>query len=270
MARELSPLSLVSLPRLSAQGAMVLAEMLRVAAAAEKRLPKGLSMAIAAVGGAQAALSLALQAQLSTQVPVADTRKADAEEDNAVGALHDFLSAWARLPGGVPQATQAQAVLRALFPSGLGFLRAEYAVEWAEVQRRIERLRSEGLDVVIGKLGGQPFVDYLLATHAAYGKALGITEKTGAPKSSDPQIAEALRELQAALRRYIIKAVAHVEADDPESESMVSRLLSPIAEYESRLAGASSGPKPDEPDAPDAPDANEPGPAAPVGPAGPR
>lgn len=250
MARELSPLSLVSLPRLSAPGALVLAEMLRVAAAAERRMPKGLAAAIAAVGGQQAALSLALQAQLAAQVPVADTRKADGEEDNSVGALHDFLAAWARLPASVPQATQAQEVLRALFPSGLGFLRSEYAVEWAEVQRRIERLRSEGLDAVLAKLGGQPFLDYLLSSHAAYGKALGITEKVSAARSPDPQIAEALRELQAALRRYIIKAVAHIEADDPESAELVARLLSPIDEYESRLAGSATAPKSDEPNAP--------------------
>lgn len=251
MARELSPLSLVSLPRLSAQGAQVLAEMLRVAAAAEKRLPKGLAMAIAAVGGQQQALSLALQAQLAMQVPAADTRKADAEEDNAVGAAHDFLAAWARLPESVPQAVAARQVLRVLFPSGLGFLRSEYAVEWAEVQRRIDRLKSEGLDTVLAKLGGQPFLDHLLATHAAYGKALGITEKSTTSSTADPQILDALRELQAALRRYIIKAVAHVEADDPESEALVTRLLSPIAEYESRLAGPKPGePAPADPAAP--------------------
>lgn len=56
-----------------------------------------------------------------------------------------------------------------------------------------------------------------------------------------------LRELQAALRVDVVKVVAHIDADDPESEALATRLLAPIAEYESRLACQNSAPGSDDP-----------------------
>lgn len=249
MARDLSPISLVALPRLSASGTVVLSKMIKVAAAEEKRLPKGIATALLAVEKRHGTLSAALQAQLAAAAAPPDTKAADGDEDNGVGAVYDFLSAWARLPEETyPQVAVAKRALATLFPTGTGFLRAEYAVEWAEVNRRIERMQKDGIDTQIGKLGGEPFVEHLLAVHAAYGKALGITEKSSEGRASDAGIADPLRELQAALRIYVVKVVAHIDADDPESEALAARLLAPIAEYESRLAGPNPAPGSEEPE----------------------
>ncbi|MDI1437683.1 hypothetical protein [Polyangium sorediatum] len=234
MSRSFSPTQLVALPRMTAVStARLLAELLETAS----REP-GLPIAIAADRNTLAVTHETLQVELGKRVfaegeasPVVAV--ADRVEDNAFGALSDWLLSFKRLPvERYPAAADAARVHDALFGQGLGFLRLRAADEWQEAETRIRILMEKGFDVVIANLGGKPFLDELIFAHTAYGEALGITK---ARPASDPHsLGKAQGEALDALRSYVLRVAAHVRENDPATAALAERLLAPLAVWKGR------------------------------------
>lgn len=246
MTREFSADSLVMLPKLNVDSGLALWQALRAGFMAEKKLPKFLQPAWQNVEDAGAELSRLAQQRLADnggKAPPAEKRKADGQVDNAVGALAQFLDAWARLPDTLPETQLAAAVRQALFPDGTGFLKLPFEQEWAQIDRRVALLKSEGLDKQIAKLGGTAFVVHLEEAHRAYGKALGLTAVPAA--SSGPVVlGDPLAMFSSALRTLVIKVTAYRDEEKPETVALSERLLRPLLGWTSLAARPSSATAP--------------------------
>jgi hypothetical protein len=245
MTREFSADNLVALPKLSTDSGLALWQAIRAAVSAEKKLPKFLQSSFTTVEQSGTALFAAAQAQLldsSTKHP-AEKRKADSVVDNAVGALDQFLAAWERLPSTVPEAQVAAATRHTLFPDGTAFLKLPFSEEWAQIERRLTLLKSQGLDKQIAKLGGTAFVSHLEEAHAAYGKALGLTTVPAA-LAEPVTVRSPLAALESALRTFVIKVTAYRDDEDPETLALSERLLRPLALWSSKASKADSSSEP--------------------------
>ncbi|MRG92790.1 hypothetical protein [Polyangium spumosum] len=235
-SRSFSPNQLVSLPRMTAVStARLLAELLETASR-ELMLPS----TIAADRNTLAASRETLQVELGKRVlaegeapPVVGV--ADRVEDNAFGALSDWLLSFKRLPPERhPEAAEAAKVYDALFGQGLAFLRLRAADEWQEAETRMRLLTEKGFDVVIENLGGKPFLDELAFAHTAYGEALGITKPRPTPEP--PGVRKAQGEALDALRSYVLRVAAHVREGEPQTAALAERLLAPLAQWRDRPA----------------------------------
>jgi hypothetical protein len=253
MARSFSANSLVRLPRLSARSAARLLQELLVAASDEKKLPAAIAADRDEMKAAHAELSAELNKRLAGEgEEPPQVRAADSVEDNAFGALFDWLSAWARLPG-APMAGEVEAILQAVFPRGLAFLAIRPSDEWQEAELRLNLLKEKGFDTTIVKLGGKPFLDELERAHKAYGEALGITTVKTSPEA--PALREARDAALDAVREYVLRVTAHVRKKDPQTTALAERLLAPLSVWKDRAARASG-----QPAAPDATPSAEPSP----------
>ena len=231
MARSFSATHLVTLPRLSALSAARLITQLVTAAGQEKKLPA----AIVATRDALVPVRDALEAELgkrtsgaSEETPV--VRAADMVEDNAFGALVDWLRSFARLPADRhPQATVAQEVINDVFKDGLEFLKSAPVNEWQEAEVRLGLLRDNGHRESIMKLGGKAFLDELDTAHDAYGKAVGTTVVK--PVVETPALREALDDARHELRAYVLAVTAQVSRKDPTTQALADRLLAPLIHW---------------------------------------
>jgi hypothetical protein len=213
-SRPISAYSLVTLPRLTAISTARLIEELLSAAKAEKKLPASIVPDRDDLTQAQDALNLELakrQTGEGEDTPV--VRTADTVEDNAFGALFDWLSAFARLPpSSHPESAEASTVLQSVFADGLAFLAVKPHDEWQEAEIRTRLLADKGYDKTIEKLGGKPFLDEVATAHKAYGVALGITAVKLAPES--PAIREARDTAIYLIRSYVLRVAALVRKSD--------------------------------------------------------
>jgi hypothetical protein len=153
----------------------------------------------------------------------------DRQLDAAWSAFHGWLSAWVKLPLDLAaaQREQAQGVLGDLFDEGLKFTQAAWRQEWTESEGRLERIAQKGHEAVVTQLGGEPILEVLRATHAAYGDMLGITKDR--PEAAIPPAVRAPHlALLAALRLYVLRVAGLADADDPASGKLVRKLLAPL------------------------------------------
>ncbi|UQA58679.1 hypothetical protein [Polyangium aurulentum] len=234
MSRSFSSDSLIALPNLTAiSTARLMRELLNVAAT-ENALPAAIADDRDALAAAHEVLLIELGKRLEGEgAQKALVRSADRVEDNAFGALSDFLLAFSRLPEDRhPEAAEAQAVHDALFPQGLGFLAIRPADEWQEAETRLRLIQEKGLGTTIAKLGGTPFLVELAAAHKAYGEALGITAVKPEPEA--PSVGGAREAALEALRSYVLRVAAHVKKGEPATAALAERLLEPLASYKSR------------------------------------
>ena len=176
-----------------------------------------------------------------------DRRKADMRTDNAWGIFLDRLEAYASLPvEHYPKAARARALIDAISPER-AWLKLMYEAQWAESDRRLEKIDSQGLAADVDALAGPEFLAEVRSAHKAYGLALGITK----PRVEVPEVnlAEPLRELARAIGRYGL-IVAGLVDDHPASLELVKKALRPIDEYResqarrSRAGAAGSPEKP--------------------------
>jgi hypothetical protein len=237
MARSYSHGSLVRLPRLTAvSAARLLRELISAAEAEKKKLPAVIASLRDALVAAYDPLEVELGKRVSgvgEEPPV--VAAADRVEDNAFGALYDWLSSIVRLPADRhPESAQAQAVLDGVFSGGLEFLKARPANEWQEAEVRLKLIADGGHKSAIEKLGGKPFLDELDVAHKAYGEALGITAAKAAPES--PAIREALEAAIDETRAYVIGVVAQIKKKDPETAALAERLLAPLTNWKESAA----------------------------------
>ena len=137
-------------------------------------------------------------------------RPTDLAADVSWGSLQRWLSAYAELPHDrYPKAAQAESLLAALFPTGLGFLTLEYGAQWAEAEQRVRRIQKDKLKPIIVALGGGDFLTEIERCHTAYGEMVGVT-KVKTAKSKLPDLRTERIKLQQALTAHAIQLVAMV------------------------------------------------------------
>ncbi|MEP7121723.1 MAG: hypothetical protein ABJE95_12465 [Byssovorax sp.] len=242
--RALSADTLIALPRLSGISAARLISELLTAAKAEKKLPPFIVPDRDELATTLEALQVELAKRVSGEGE--DTPRvaaADWIEDNAYGALFDFLSAWARLPADQhPESAAATEVLQSVFAGGLAFLAVRPHNEWQEAEIRNRLIAEKGHDATIERLGGKAFLAHLGVAHKAYGEALGITTVNTVVES--PAIRVARDAAVDVIRGYVLRVAALVRKSDPQSEALSQRLLAPIVNWRESPAKPGATPEP--------------------------
>lgn len=264
MARSFASVDLVTLPRLTAISAARLLQQLLTAANEEKKLAPGVAAARDDLAAVREKLSTELAKRVSGAGEVTPVvRAADILEDNAFGALVDWLRSFARLPADRhPEAGQVQQVLGDAFKDGLEFLKLAPVNEWQEAEVRRAILEDKGHLELIKKLGGKPFLDELDFAHEGYGEAVGATVVKPVPET--PAVRQMLDEAREELRAYVLAVSSQVKKKDPTSQATAARLLAPLIHWKDTPA------KPDDTAAPAGPaPAAAPAPSAAPVPAGP-
>ena len=174
-----------------------------------------------------------MNAQLQTawasmQPPQRETpRPIDTNYDGAWSALRERLAAVATLAIPEPElAERAERIVGLLFPTGADFRKLPYAKQWAEAEKRIALVASEGLRADIDRLAGAPFWSQVESLHQTYGEVLGITKpKDAVPPSAN--VLEALRTAQRTIGAYQIQLVAAAMHDET-FVAAATRALAPV------------------------------------------
>jgi hypothetical protein len=220
---------LIQLPRFDAAGALTLGKKLLRAASAEPKLPRAVKRALRDLEAREEALRAAVDARLAA-VGAADPARvaaADCNLDASWTALFDWLTGFSKLPGGAPEAAEAVALLRELYPDGLSFILLPYELEWGQSDVRLARIGREALGERIEKLGGQPFLAALGKAHREYGEVLGLPHREGKGGAA-AGLREALDAFTEALRVYALRVTAYVDVDEPETVKLSRALLKPL------------------------------------------
>lgn len=159
-------------------------------------------------------------------VTAESVRPFDVVLDRRWGALRSRLDGCAQL-GDDDHAPRAGKLNQVLFPTGLDFVKLAYADEWAESEKRLTLIKTDDLDGEIAELAGKKYLPALREAHAAYGIALGITDKKATTPDAT-RVLEPLRQLQAAIAAYARGVVGLVEEDDAKSVAAAQEQLEPI------------------------------------------
>ena len=164
--------------------------------------------------------------------PTSEKRAADKVLDGTWGALDMRLAAWNRLPAGAyPEVARATSVRGALFPDGLVFLTLAYTRQWAESQRRLDHIDTNGLAADIDTLCGPAFLGAVRAAHARYGVVLGITEAAPEPGEVPASVREPFIAFRTALTRYVQKLVGTLDDEDAAAVAAVKAALRPLDDH---------------------------------------
>lgn len=243
--RTFTALDLVRLPRLDANTAQSLGSAV-LAAAESVTLSEGPKEALAEVSIAvnaliEAASTHKLPAPIANDGP--SSRDADSKLDSAWVGTYDWLTGWARLPE-EPKAQVAAALRDRLFPDGLKFTRYSFTKEWAESNTRLSLINDSELEKSFETLGGSAFLETIRKTHKVYGDILGITKAQEEEAARATRIRDAMDRLVDALRGYVLQVSAMARKSDPASQTLVDKLLAPIANWQSPPVGKGSASAP--------------------------
>ncbi len=256
--RSLTSVGLVALPKMKARELLALVRAIVAIARATKHLPAHVRSALEDIEGEIPAMVAALGP--AAKRPAVSLKVADREEDNAVGALVDFVTVWTRLPEAKypEQVRVGRACLEVLLEGkGLEFLVLKPIVEHSEVQRRIDGLSERGLDAAIRKLGGGVFLDHLAETHEVYGPVTGATGNL--PEGESAVVRDASSALIETLRTYVVRVVGLIDRKHPETRDLAAALLQPLSSWTSNASSANDDADEDPvtPPAPAPPPAND-------------
>ncbi len=175
------------------------------------------------------------------KVEADDSRSADQAIDNAYANLFARLQAYAALDSEHhPRANRAAELASVLFPTGLAFLKLPYAEEWAESQKRLDRVESDGLAKELDELAGKEFLAEVRRLHIAYGVAIGVTQAKKMPATEAAKPGEPLRKVAQAVVLYASQVSSLYDPDEPETLDLIRRCLAPIDDLRQAQARRSS------------------------------
>lgn len=189
----------------------------------------------------------AVQSERDRLAP-AKTRAVREAVGGAWNAVHDGLHAASRLSG-TERADTALRVLDSLFPFGVGFVLADSEGCWAESDRHLERVDTEGFAPTIDGLLGPEFLAGLRTKHADLGNAIGVGSARRAIPSSTALNA-ALKKFGQAVGRYARLMMAAVDEDDDESCRRFLRAVAPIDVHRANARSTHEAPDASEPAGP--------------------
>lgn len=241
MTRSFSATHLVTLPHLSSSSAVALGDRLLAAASEQPSLPMVLAASRQRLEEAHADLrqSRVYMDETPDTEPSAAVA-ADLWVDTGWGAFHGFLKGWARLPArggaGEGQSRRAAHLLEVLFNDGLRFLKLPHDQEWAETQKRLDRLGKPDFVEHVQALGAEPFVDAIKRAFEAYGAAL----RAGKGKAVvTPKVREPLARFASALRSYVLNVTTYGDmgGEGSTEQALADALLAPLARWQSPGGG---------------------------------
>lgn len=239
MTRSYTARGLVVLPSLSSAAAAALGHELLAVARRQPELPSLVAPTCDRLEQAHAALR-ASRAYMDEVEGDGGEKAADVDRqvDTNWGALHSFLQGWARLstPGeGADKAERARLLLDGLFAEGLRFLKLPYKIEWAETQKKLDRLEKPDYAEHVKALGAGPFVAAIRESFEAYGVALKLTERR-AEARAQIKVREPLDKFVTALRAYVLHVTTYASTGGEGSaeEALAAALLEPLASWRAR------------------------------------
>lgn len=165
-----------------------------------------------------------------------DARPIDVMADGAMGRMVSRVEAYAGLPSDqYPLALRAGEIKVTLFPD-LEFLKYDYSSQWAETQKRIDRIDEEDFAKDIDRIAGPEFLAEVRRVHVLYGDAIGVTKARG--KIEPPSLAAPLRDVSTSIAAYAIQLTAvFMDADTDDSHRRAVRAaLAPIDGYRTSAA----------------------------------
>ncbi len=227
-------------------------------------VPKQAPATVKSAARAMRASVLDLQSDWAKREAAAapELRPLDLALDNAWSGLLARLEAWESIAADCPdEAKKAAELVAKLFPSRLDFTRLEVEPEWAESEQRLNRIAAEGMEAVLSKLAGPPFVASLRTAHTALGRALGLDGKAAPDGNTRVALGGALRAALRAISKYALQLVAADDQADDELSQEIRRSLAAIdAARPSRVASPPPSPQAPAP----SPQAPAPSPQAPA------
>jgi len=259
--RSYAAQDIISLPSLSASGAVALGQGLLTAAQAQPTLPPLIATRVSALDLVYKALYQAVSAKPQAPPDPQRARTTDLAVDHAWNTFHHWLYAWTQLKQ--PDADQARVIYADIFPTRLKFTKLPYQLEWAEGDTRLNRITTNNFEPEIERLGGKQLLQQLRDAHKDYGEALGITALGLDPTT--PSIREPLQAFTESLRAYVLTVAAHAVPEDPSSGALTDTLLAPLYRWQSYVSVSTQAEtQPAQPAAPAAPGQVAPTPAAPT------
>jgi hypothetical protein len=231
MSRTYDPQSVIELPRLDADSAVSLGTSLLTLASEEKHLPAHVHTAVVRLGVAVTGLQAT---RLVEQPPESKLLLAMRLESAGWVGLEQYLKALAAVPGA--KAVAAQALLDAVFPDGVRFLRGVVLKRWPATEARIQHLGKDAAIAAVGVVGAADLVAHLVKSHLATGEAAGITAPKAAIES--PHVKDHLDAVKAGLRALVLQWVASAALDDSgTAQALADKMLKPLADYKPQSTG---------------------------------
>jgi hypothetical protein len=218
------------LPRLDAPLACVLGQRLLAAAEGRRpRLPREVNAALERLRLRHAALADLAGDPHPGVDPVLELH--DRAQDNAVGALHEWLNGWARLP--TPDGQVAQNILVRLFgQEQAAILRRRLG--WEEVKLRLRWIREEGHERMIDQLGGARLLRHLREAHVELERARATTSSplpsSATAAGADGDLDLALDDFLAACQTYVLRLAALDDPEDSDASELSRSLLRPLCD----------------------------------------
>jgi len=149
-------------------------------------------------------------------------------------ALHARLEAYASLPAPHwPRAARAAELLASLFPDGLSFLSLPYSDEWAEGEKRLERIALGGLARDLDELAGMEFLAEVKRAQQRYGEVLAL--RKGSDRKLPGDLTDPLRALGRAVSNYALQVIATNDGSAASIHS-IRQTLKPIDDMRSAVS----------------------------------
>lgn len=189
-----------------------------------------------------------------------DPRPIDVMADGAMGRLHGRIDDYAGLPADrYPLSARAQQLAKSLFPDGLAFLTTDFASQWSETEKKLQRIDEEGLAKEIDQIAGPEFLAEVRRIHKLYGEAIGATRSRS--KAEVPSLVKPLRDVSQAITGYAIQLVAVLmdAGTDAAKRTAARAALAPLDNYRAAAArrearrSSEATPETDVPEVPEGP-----------------
>lgn len=163
----------------------------------------------------------------------------DRKADRSVKAIKLRLEPWTLLVEEQEEkARRAEAHLRLLFPSGLQFTQASFAVQDAEMRRLLTEMKQPELAKSLEELVGAEFIAAFKAVAKPYSEMVKAMGRAVADENDQRAI---VAELQTAIVQHASRVLGELEDDDPESVQRVRELLAPIDNFRARAVQGGGG-----------------------------
>jgi hypothetical protein len=175
--------------------------------------------------------------RMSATATAAGDFELDLRADRSAKAIKLRLEAWPLLEDG-ERAKRANEHLRLLFPEGLRFTKASFAVQDAEMRRMVGEMKDPALAESLEELVGEDFIKAFKKVAKAYST---MVKAMGRAVAGEVDLRAMLSEMQTAIVQHASRVLGELDDDDAASVERVRMLLAPIDNFRARAGQGGGG-----------------------------